>query len=56
MPVGRWACVEDFDFEAEKANNDGDYPTLCRTLRHEAGGAVAFRPDKSGFVLKQYQR
>lgn len=56
LPVGRWAGVEDFDFEGKKANNDGDYPALKRVISNTPGGAIELRPGGVGFVLRQYQR
>ena len=56
LPIGRWAGVEDFDFEGKKANNDGDYPALIRAVGNFPGGALELNPDGTGYVLKQYQR
>lgn len=53
IPVGRWACIVDADFESLRTSNNSYSPRACSVLE---GGAIAFHPDHSGYDLKQYER
>lgn len=57
LPVGYWACIDDFDVEELRTANDRSAPRTHR-CRGTSGGseAIEYRPDGTGYDLEQYRR
>lgn len=55
-PVGYWECVDTFDVEELRISNKAPAPRQHRCRNLDGQYAIEYRPDGTGYDLKQYRR